>query len=331
VETLGENDRVSIVTYAGNSAVVLDSATGAEKQRILAAMNNMEAGGSTAGADGIMTAYALAEKNFLEGGNNRVILATDGDFNVGLSNTDALADLVGEKRGNGVYLSILGFGTGNIRDDIMETLSKEGNGNYAYINDLAGAKKVLVEELAANLFTVADDVKAQVEFNPENVKSYRLIGYENRSLSNRDFEDDTKDAGEIGAGTDVVAMFELELYGAAPESDRKYAAPESEDSAPDFSNELFEVRLRYKDPGEAESKLMTQPAFFDDISASGSTDYQFASAVAAFGHLLRGSEYTGDVTIRDVRALAEDGMGRDEAGYRAEFMRLLDQYEQING
>jgi Ca-activated chloride channel family protein len=329
VETLGENDRVSIVTYAGSSAVVLDGATGAEKQQILSAINNLEAGGSTAGADGILTAYALAEKNFLEDGNNRVILATDGDFNVGPASTDALAELVGEQRGNGVYLSILGFGTGNIRDDIMETLSKEGNGNYAYINDLAGAKKVLVEELAANLFTVADDVKAQIEFNPENVKSYRLVGYENRMLANEDFEDNSKDAGEIGAGTDVVMMFELELYGTSPEGGRKYAAPESENSAPDFANELFEVRLRYKDPGENESKLMAQPVFFADIEERGSTDFRFASAVAAFGHLLRDSDYAGDVTLRDVQAMAEDGMEADAAGYRSDFLRLLDQYERI--
>jgi Ca-activated chloride channel family protein len=277
-----------------------------------------------------MTAYALAEKNYINDGNNRVILSTDGDFNVGVSDTNDLANLVGEKRGNGVYMSILGFGTGNIRDDIMETLSKEGNGNYSYIYDLDGAKKVLVEELAANLFTVADDVKAQVEFNPQNVKSYRLVGYENRSLGNEDFEDDTKDAGEIGAGTDVVMMFELGLYGTENESGRKYSQAESgePDFSPDFSNELFEVRLRYKNPGEAQSKLMTRPVFFGDIT-DGSRDFTFACSVAAFGHLLRGSDYAAGVSINDIREMAEDSLGRDAAGYRRDYLDLLEQYRRL--
>lgn len=328
VETLDEDDRVSIVTYAGSSAVVLDGASGDEKERIISAINDLEAGGSTAGAEGIMTAYALAEKNYLKGGNNRVILATDGDFNVGISSTKELTELVGEKRGNGVYMSILGFGTGNIRDDIMETLSKEGNGNYAYINDLGAAKKVLVEELAANLFTIADDVKAQVEFNPENVKSYRLIGYENRQLSNKDFEDDTKDAGEIGAGTDVVVMFELELYGDLGASGYKYGGG-SGNPEPDFANELFEVRLRYKDPGKSESKLITSPVFYGDIADTNSSDFLFACSVAAFGHLLRDSEYKGSVSFSDIYALAEDGLGKDNGGYRMEYLRLLEQYNRV--
>ena len=328
VETLDEDDRVSIVTYAGSSEIVLDGASGDDKKRIISAINNLSAGGSTAGAHGITTAYALAEKNYLEGGNNRVILATDGDFNVGISNTNDLAKLVGEKRGNGVYMSILGFGTGNIRDDIMETLSKEGNGNYAYINDLSAAKKVLVEELSANLFTIADDVKAQVEFNPENVKSYRLIGYENRALSNEDFTDDTKDAGEIGVGTDVVVMFELELQGSGTEY--KYGGSDTVNAKePDFANELFEVRVRYKNPGQSESKLVTRPAFYDDISDTGSSDFRFACSVAAFGHLLRDSEYTGGVTFEDIYTLAEDGLGRDAGGYRMAYLRLLEQYDRL--
>ena len=326
VETLDEDDRVSIVTYAGSSAVILDGTSGADKERILSAINNLSAGGSTAGAQGITTAYALAEKNYLEDGNNRVILATDGDFNVGLSSTDALAKLVGEKRGNGVYMSILGFGTGNIRDDIMETLSKEGNGNYSYIYNLSTAKKVLVEELAANLFTIADDVKAQVEFNPQNVKSYRLIGYENRMLSNEDFTDDSKDAGEIGVGTDVVMMFELELHGSSAEY--KYSSG-TEAAEPDFANELFELRIRYKDPGQTESKLLAAPAFYDDITEMGSADFRFACSVAAFSHLLRGSEHRGDATFAEVYALAEDALGQDDGGYRMEYLRLLEQYERL--
>ncbi|MDR2898776.1 MAG: von Willebrand factor type A domain-containing protein, partial [Clostridiales bacterium] len=313
-ETLDEYDRVSIVTYAGSSAVVLDGATGDNKDAILSAINKLNASGSTAGAEGIMTAYALAEKNFLEDGNNRVILATDGDFNVGTSSVEDLAELIGEKRGNNVYMSIIGFGTGNIRDDIMETLSKEGNGNYSYIHDISGAQKVLVDELAANLYTIADDVKAQVEFNPQNVRSYRLVGYENRRLNNEDFEDDTKDAGEIGVGTDVVVMFELELNVGADTDGRKYSSGETKE--PDFSNELFEVRLRYKDPGESESKLISQPVFFDDIVDTGSSDYRFACSVAAFGHLLRDSEYKGDVAIDDILTLAENSLGTDDNGYR---------------
>ncbi|MDR0951833.1 MAG: VWA domain-containing protein [Oscillospiraceae bacterium] len=320
VETLTENDRVSIVTYAGSSQVVLDSASGSDRERILSAINELWAGGSTAGADGIMTAYALAEKNFLAGGNNRVILATDGDFNVGLSSTDELKNLVAEKRGNGVYMSILGFGTGNIRDDIMETLSKEGNGNYAYISDLSDAKKVLVEELAANLFTIADDVKAQVEFNPEAVKSYRLIGYENRSLNNDDFENDAKDAGEIGIGTDVVILFELELQGGALDA-----------ADPDLAGELFELRIRYKDPGQQVSKLISKAANYSDITSSPSDDLRFASSVAAFGHLLRGSEYTGQATFERVYALAEESLGDDRDGYRREYLELLSQYNDLAG
>ncbi|MDR0964324.1 MAG: VWA domain-containing protein [Clostridium sp.] len=327
VDTLTEDDRVSIVTYAGSSDIVLDSASGADRERILQAINDLSAGGSTAGADGILTAYALAEKNFLKDGNNRVILATDGDFNVGVSDTDDLKDLVAKKRGNGVYMSILGFGTGNIRDDIMETLSKEGNGNYAYIYDLSDAKKVLVEELAANLFTVADDVKAQVEFNPENVKSYRLIGYENRSLNNEDFENDDKDAGEIGIGTDVIMLFEVELQGATQTVDYKYKSDEG--ATPNFANELFELRIRYKDPGQQESKLITQPIYVDDITQTPSDDFLFASSVAAFGHLLRGSEYIGNATFESIYALAEESLGEDHDGYRREYLSLLSQYNAL--
>ena len=311
VETLTEKDRVSIVTYAGSSAVVLDSASGADKAAILDAIYNLTASGSTAGADGIQTAYSLAAKNFREDGNNRVILATDGDFNVGISKTDDLAAFIGEKRDSGVYLSILGFGTGNIRDDIMETLSKNGNGNYAYIDTVQTAKKVLVEELGGNLFTVADDVKAQVVFDPEMVGSYRLIGYENRLLDNQDFDDDRKDAGEIGAGTDVVALFEIELRDPA-----KTGNP-------------FEVHIRYKDPGGTESRLVTKDTLDSGLDTPASTDFSFACSVAAFGHLLRGSEYTGSATPESVLSLAADHIGHDPGGYRQEYLGLLRQYQKI--
>lgn len=327
VDTLDEDDRVSIVTYAGSSGIVLDSAAGSDREGILSAIRNLDAGGSTAGADGIRTAYALAEKNYVEGGNNRILLATDGDFNVGISDIDELARLVGEKKENGVYMSILGFGTGNIRDDIMETLSKNGSGNYAYINSAATARKVLVDELGTNLFTIADDVKAQIEFNPAAVKSYRLIGYENRRLSNEDFDDDTKDAGEVGVGTDVVMMFELELAGSGGEG-LKYGDAAGE-AAPAFADELFEVRIRYKDPGRSESKLITRPVTYGAISDTGSDDYRFACSVAAFGHLLRNSEYTGSATPGSTLALAKDSLGADREGYRQEQVHLLEKYADL--
>lgn len=325
-ETLDEDDRVSIVTYAGSSSVALDSASGGETRKILNAIENLSAGGSTAGAEGIQTAYKLARKNFMEGGNNRVILATDGDFNVGISDINELEKLISEERDGGVYLSVLGFGTGNIRDDIMETLAKNGNGNYSYINSVATAEKVLVDEMGANLFTVANDVKAQVEFNPQNVRSYRLIGYENRMLDNRDFADDTKDAGEIGAGTDVVIMFELEL---GSEPGLKYGGGQASDT--EYADELFEVRIRYKDPGRTKSKELVLPVTFGGVTRSPSPDFNFACAVAGFGLLLRDSQYKGSADIRGVTALAEDSLGRDEKGYRRDFLSLLGKYGRIAG
>lgn len=325
-DTLDEDDRVSIVTYAGSAGVVLDSAPGSDKDRILSALEDLMAGGSTGGAEGITTAYALAQKNFIQGGNNRVILATDGDFNVGPSSNEDLSRLIREKKDGGVYLSILGFGTGNIRDDLMETLSKDGNGNYAYINSLQTAQKVLVEELASSLFTVADDVKAQIEFNPAIVASYRQIGYENRALANEDFQDDTKDAGEIGVGTDVVALFELTLHGNKDTAALKYQnneEQEEEASAPSaYSDELFEVRIRYKDPGEQESKLVTHPVKQESMVATGSNDLQFATAVSAFGQLLRNPGQDSPA-LGEILPVAEENLGADPGGYRSQFLTLL--------
>lgn len=329
-ETLDEDDCVSIVTYAGNSAVVLDGVRGDDSKRINRAIQNLEAGGSTAGADGILTAYALAEKNFIKNGNNRIILATDGDFNVGVSNVDDLAELVSEKRGNDVYLSILGFGTGNLRDDIMETLSTNGNGNYSYIHSVANAKKVLVDELGSNLYTIADDVKAQIEFNPEFVRSYRLIGYENRMLENRDFEDDRKDAGEIGVGTDVVFMYELDLL-VDPlvngQSGLKYQTNKTASYSP--NSELLDVRIRYKHPGEASSQLYTTPVYFSDVPKYNSSDFEFACAVAAFGHTLRNSEANNQADLKTIYTLAKQNLGNDTDGYRRDFLSLLDDYREI--
>ena len=334
VETLGEDDVVSIVTYAGASSVVLDSVSGADKGRILSAINSLEAGGSTAGGEGIQTAYALAEKNFIAGGNNRIILATDGDFNVGVSTNAELSRLVKAKKESGVYLSILGFGMGNIRDDLMETLSKDGNGNYSYINSLRTAQKVLVDELTGNLFTVADDVKAQIEFNPENVKSFRLIGYENRMMNFEDFADDSKDAGEIGAGTDLIILFEIELHNAPGAVGLKYQSdPETVEAAPvsQYADELFEVRIRFKNPGEPESNLITFPVTHENIGERGSNDFNFACSVAAFAGLLRGSQYSGQIAPGMIFAIAEDSLGSDVGGYRAEFLTLLNQYGNIVG
>lgn len=309
VETLDENDRVSIVTYASGTQVALDSARGDEKARILAVISDLTAGGSTAGASGIELAYQQAQKNYIDGGNNRVILATDGDFNVGISSTNQLEDFISKKRQSGVYLSVLGFGTGNIGDDIMETLSKAGNGNYSYIYDLDTAQKVLVEELGTTLFTVADDVKAQVDFKPDTVRSYRLIGYENRMLDNEDFEDDTKDAGEVGAGTDILMLFELELH-----------RP---------SGDLFEVNIRYKNPGESESILVTHKVDSSRILSKNTTDFGFACSVAGFAHLLRGSEHTGKMTFEDVLQLAVENKGQDVGGYRTGYIDMLYKYSDI--
>ena len=313
VESLNEDDMVSIVTYAGSSGVLLDSVSGADRNRIMNAINSLSAGGSTAGAEGIQTAYALAEKNYVEGGNNRVILASDGDFNVGISDLDELEAFIGEKRDSGVYLSVLGFGTGNIRDDIMETLAKSGNGNYSYVNTLETANKILVEEMGSTLYTIAEDVKAQVEFDRDLVKGYRLIGYENRMLSNEDFEDDAVDAGEIGIGTDVVVLFEIEPY--------------SNDAAGDHS--LFEVRIRYKNPGENTSNLLARPVSYDQIKEDNSKDFIFACSVAVFGHVLRDSNYLGETTLDDALSLAKAGLGKDEAGYKLEYILLLTRYVEM--
>ncbi|MDR1422603.1 MAG: VWA domain-containing protein [Coriobacteriales bacterium] len=302
-DTLDEDDRISIVTYAGSSKVVLSGVRGSEKNRINSAIFELSAGGSTAGAEGIQTAYSLAQEYFIRGGNNRVILATDGDFNVGLSDTASLADFIGEKRDTGIYLSVLGFGTGNIRDDIMETLSKEGNGNYSYLDSQQTAKKVLINELGSNLFTVANDVKALVAFNPEAVESYRLIGYENRTMNNEDFADDRKDAGEMGAGSDIVILFELDMT--------------------DESATPFTVNIRYKDPGASASQLITVAAKPLSAWGSNTTDFGFASSVALFGDLLR---HPNDASFRQldtVITLAESNLGRDREAYREEYLRLL--------
>lgn len=334
-DNLDGKDRVSIVTYAGSSEVLLDGVKGNNKLAIYPALRHLDAGGSTAGQEGIQLAYELAEKNFIEGGNNRIILATDGDFNVGIDNPDDLSRFIGSKRDNGIYLSTLGFGTGNLRDDMMETLAKDGDGNYSYINSVATAEKVLVDELGSNLFTIADDVKAQVEFNPANVASYKLIGYENRQLKNEDFDNDKKDAGEIGVGTDVVLLFELEL---APElleganGGTKYgggSTPKQVDFG-EYGDELFEVRIRYKNPGEQESNLILQPVTFGNVASRTSSDFNFAASVAQFGNILRNDQ--GDMgMMEDVIVLAQENLGDDENGYREKHVDLMHLYMSLYG
>lgn len=325
-ESLSKGDKISIVTYAGNSGVVLDSCDVSDSAAILKAINSLEAGGSTAGSKGIEAAYELAQKNFIADGNNRVILATDGDFNVGITKLSDLEKLIARKRESGIYLSVLGFGTGNIRDDIMETLARNGNGNYSYIHSQETAQKVLVEEMGSNLFTVASDVKAQVEFNSQNVKNYRLIGYENRMMDNQDFKDDTKDAGEIGVGTDVVIMFELELAGA---DGVEYKYQEQKETAGDLTGELLEVRIRYKDPGTETAKQVDRPFEVTAITTEPSSDFRFAASVVAWAEQLRGSDFAREYSVDQMYEEAKASLGKDQDGYRIKHLMLLSRYGKL--
>ncbi len=297
-ENLTKKDTVSIVVYAGEDRVILEGASGAEQEEILEAIDSLEAGGSTAGSDGIITAYRIAEEYFIKGGNNRVILATDGDLNVGLTTEEELEKLITKEKESGVYLSVLGFGTGNIKDNKMETLADKGNGNYAYIDSLAEAKKVLVEEMGATLVTVAEDVKFQVEFNPAVVAGYRLIGYDNRQLAEQDFADDTKDAGEVGAGHTVTVLYEIVTTDSATTyagTSLKYAEKKE---LPD--EEWFTVNIRYKNPGTAKSLLQSYPVDKTDYDEKPGNDMQFAMAVAEFGLVVTNSSYKGDADMRSV-------------------------------
>lgn len=320
-DNLTAADRVSIVTYAGSDEVVLEGADGNDRKKILRAINDLEAGGSTAGAAGINTAYDIAQKYFIDGGNNRVILATDGDLNVGLSSESELTRLIEEKRESGVFLSVLGFGTGNYKDNRLEALADYGNGNYSYIDSEKEAKKVLVDEMSGTLFTVAKDVKFQLEFNPANVKGYRLIGYENRVMAAEDFNDDTKDAGEIGAGHSVTVLYEIvpaDSKMELGESELKYAS----DSEGVMGDEFLTVNIRYKEPEGSESKLLTYPVNKSLYSDKMSADMNFASCVAEFGMLLRNSRYIGDVTYKDVSAqLSRYDYSDDD--YKDEFIYLV--------
>ena len=320
-ETLTEDDRISIVTYAGDEKVVLKGTSGEDKDKIIDAINSLEAGGSTYGEAGINRAYDLAERYFIDGGNNRVILATDGDLNVGLSSEEELTELIEEKRESGVFLSVLGFGTGNVKDDRMEALADHGNGNYSYIDSEMEAKKVLVEEMAGTLYTVAKDVKIQVEFNPVNVSGYRLIGYENRALADEDFHDDTKDAGEIGAGHTVTALYEIVLNEngtSIPEAELKY----QQNTSTGNKDELLTVSLRYKQPDEDESKLLAVPVTDEVYTKKMPENLTFAAAVAEFGMILRNSEFKGSASCEQILDLLEDYDYRSD-DYKTEFVYLV--------
>jgi Ca-activated chloride channel family protein len=326
VDNLRAKDKVSIVVYAGASGVVLEPTS--DKAEILAALDRLEAGGSTNGGAGIHSAYAMAQKGFVQGGINRVILATDGDFNVGTTSEGDLVKLIEDKRSSGVFLSVLGFGTGNLKDATMEMLADKGNGNYAYIDSIGEARKVLVEEAGGTLVTIAKDVKLQLEWNPAEVASFRLIGYENRVLAHTDFNDDTKDAGEIGAGHNVTAIYEVVPAGgkATPKKidDLKYQSGGSLSSAAG-SGELLTVKVRYKEPEGAASKLLSFPVTDSDTPiAESSRDFRFSAAVAGFGMLLKGSEHKGDATFKMVRELADAARGTDAQGHRAELVKLID-------
>jgi Ca-activated chloride channel family protein len=326
VNQLREQDRVSIVVYAGSAGLVLRSTSGSNKQDILDAITRLEAGGSTAGGAGLRLAYDVATQNFIREGNNRVILATDGDFNVGVSSDAEMVRLIEDRRKTGVFLTALGFGTGNLKDSKMEQMADHGNGHYAYVDNLLEAKKVFVRELGATLRTVAKDVKLQIEFNPARVAAYRLIGYENRLLNDADFADDTKDAGDMGAGHTVTALYEVIPVGVAndpfiPKANDLRYKHESATQRTAANEELLYVKLRYKEPDGSISKLMTRVV--PDAIRSRNSDFAFASAVAEFGLLLRDSKFKGKASYAGVVETARANIGKDPDGLRAEFVRLV--------
>jgi Ca-activated chloride channel family protein len=327
INQLDERDRVAIVVYAGATGLVLPSTTCNNQATILAALDKLEAGGSTNGGAGIELAYTIAQQELQPEGINRVILCTDGDFNVGVTSQGELTRLIEEKRKAGVFLTVLGFGMGNYQDSTLENLADKGNGNYAYIDTIHEARKVLVEQLGGTLVTIAKDVKIQVDFNPAKVAAYRLIGYENRLLRNEDFHDDTKDAGEIGAGHTVTALYELVPPGAEehlPKVDPSMYQTTGEVTEAASGDEWLTIKLRYKEATADESQLLSFPVSESTAElASTSSDFRFAAGVAAFGMLLRESPYRGQATYDQVLELAAAGRADDKSGYRAEFVQLV--------
>lgn len=336
VNELRPEDHVAIVVYAGAAGVVLDPTSGKDKSKILRALDQLEAGGSTAGGAGLKRAYALAKENYQAHANNRIILATDGDFNVGISSNAAMEELVENERESGIFMTVLGFGMGNYKDDRMEIIADKGNGNYAYIDNLQEAQKTLVSEFGGTLFTIAKDVKFQIEFNPAKVVGYRLIGYENRLLNAEDFNDDTKDAGEIGAGHTVTALYELIPVGARDRQkwiksidELKYQS--SSEVKMETSDEWLTMKLRYKEPAGKKSQLIEE-VVTGEVKAfdAASNDFRFAASVAGFGMLLSGSEYKGELNYETVRAMAKAARGDDEQGFKAEMIRLIKTAETLD-
>ena len=329
VDQLREQDKVSIVVYAGNAGLVLKPTSGAEKIKIKDAIDRLEAGGSTAGGQGIKLAYKTAKENFFEAGNNRVILCTDGDFNVGVSSDDELERMIEHERKSGVFLTVLGYGMGNYKDNKMQKLADKGNGNHAYIDGISEAKKVLVNEFGGTLFTIAKDVKLQIEFNPQKVQGYRLIGYENRMLAREDFNDDKKDAGELGSGHTVTALYEVIPIGVNSSFLEKvdklrYQKDKNSVTVIAKSGEIMNIKLRYKKPAGNVSSLIEHPVMDNNTSLENTSDnFRFAAAVAEFGLVLRNSTFKSDASFTQVIGLAKKARGEDKEGYRKEFIKLV--------
>jgi len=327
-DQLRENDRISIVVYAGRAGVALQATDGSDKIKIKTAVDALEAGGSTAGGEGIQMAYKIAQQNFMKNGNNRIILCTDGDFNVGVSSDDGLVRLIEQERDKGIYLTVLGYGMGNYKDNKMQQLADKGNGNHAYVDGLNEAKKVLVNEFGGTLFTIAKDVKLQLEFNPALVAGYRLIGYENRMLNKEDFNDDKKDAGELGSGHTVTALYEIIPAGVKSpflkDVDPLKYRDDKKKETPSFNNEIVTIKFRYKAPDGNESKLTVHPVNNQSLALKNVSDnFRFAASVAGFAMVLRNSEYKENATYNTVLQMAGASLGKDEEGYRKEFISLV--------
>lgn len=331
VAQLRPQDRITMVAYAGSAGLVLPPTSGADKETILAALDRLEAGGSTNGGEGLQLAYAMAKQAYIRNGVNRVLLATDGDFNVGTFDQKALETMIGDQRKSGIALTTLGFGTGNYNDSMAERLADLGNGNHSYIDSAMEGRKVLVDELSSTMLTIAQDVKIQVEFNPAVVAEYRLIGYENRALRREDFNNDKIDAGEIGAGHDVTALYELTLVGSGGESvdPLRYGARAA--GAGNGGGEIAMLKLRYKQPGADTSRLLQKPLQRSLVKAQASPRLRWSAAVAAYADLLRGGGHVGNFGWNDVRALAASARGEDRWGYRAEFLELVDRARAVTG
>lgn len=335
VDQLRQQDRISMVVYAGAAGLVLPPTSGAEKIKIKEAIDRLEAGGSTAGGAGIKLAYRVAKENFMKNGNNRVILCTDGDFNIGESSDDAMERLIEEERKSSVFLTVLGYGMGNYQDAKMQKLANKGNGNHAYIDNITEAKKVLVNEFGGTLFTIAKDVKLQVEFNPAKVQGYRLIGYENRMLAKEDFNDDKKDAGELGSGHTVTALYEVIPVGVKSDflqkvDPLKYQKDVQPLSKSTHNDEIMTVKFRYKAPDGDVSKLIEHPVKDNQVAIANTSDnFRFAAAVAQFGLVLRNSEFKSASSFDNVVSLARKAKGTDEEGYRAEFIRLVETAQML--